>query len=437
MIRVFKRIGGVHAPHRKHTAECATVPMPTPKTIVLPMLQHIGALCTPVVKVGDTVAVGQMVADSDAPVSVPIHSSVSGTVTAMKDLLLPGGRSIPSLVIEADGEQRLYEGIKPPVIETFEEFIAAVRASGLVGLGGAGFPQHVKLNPKNLDEVETLIINAAECEPYITADYRECMEHGEDVMEGIQLVMKYLDIRHTVIGIERNKPAAIAHLSKLASAISTKKRRITIKTLAASYPQGAEKVLIDACIGREVPIGKLPADVGCVVMNVTSVAFLARYMKTGMPLVERRVTVDGSAVENPQNLRVAIGTPVCDILNFTGLKKPVSKLLYGGPMMGLALMNDELPLLKQNNAILALAQEDVLDHEATPCIRCGRCVDVCPMRLMPTAITKAYKTGNVEELNALNTMTCMECGSCTFACPAHRPIIQTIRMAKSLMRNTK
>ncbi len=436
-MRLFKHTGGVHAPHRKHTAECATTSMPLPKTIILPMLQHIGTPCTPVVKVGETVAVGQVVADSDAPISVPIHSGISGTVTAVKDLLLPGGRTISSLVIESDGEQRIYEGIKPPRIETFEDFIAAVRASGLVGLGGAGFPQHVKLNPKNLDEVDTLIINAAECEPYITTDYRECMEHGDYVMEGIRMVMKHLDIRHTIIGIERNKPAAIAHLSKLASAISTKKRRITVKGLSATYPQGAEKVLIQACTGREVPEGKLPADVGCIVMNVTSVAFLARYLKTGMPLVERRVTVDGSSVENPQNLRVVIGTPIRDILNFTGLTKPVSKLLYGGPMMGLALMDDDLPLLKQNNAVLALAQEDVLDREATPCIRCGRCVDVCPMRLMPTAITKAYKTGNVAELNALHTMTCMECGSCTYACPAHRPIIQTIRMAKSLMRKSK
>lgn len=433
---IFNR-GGVHAPHRKHTAERETVVMPPPSTIILPMAQHLGTPCTPLVKVGDTVEVGQVVADSDAFVSAPIHSGVSGTVVAINQVLLPGGRTTDALVIESDGEQRVHESVKPPKVDTFEEFIAAVRACGLVGLGGAGFPMHIKLNPKNRDAIDTIIINAAECEPYITTDYRECIENSWDIVSGVQTVMEFLEAKRVIIAVERNKPAAIAVLSQIAKTVSKPNHQIFVKSLPARYPQGAEKVLIEACTGREVPSGGLPADVGCIVMNVTSVSVLSRYLKTGMPLVKRRVTVDGSAVYNPMNLQVVIGTPVRDILNYAGLKAPVRKLLYGGPMMGSALMNDDLPLLKQNNAILALAAEDAPDIEATTCIRCGRCVDACPMRLLPTALTKAYKADDMDELNRLNIMTCMECGCCTYSCPAHRPLVQTIRMAKARLRDRK
>ena len=429
--------GGVHAPHRKHTANCETVVMPTPETIVLPMVQHLGAPCVPLVKVGDTVEVGQVVADSDAPICAPIHSGVSGTVTAIKDILMPGGSTVQALVITSDGEGRVHESVRPPVVETFDDFIAAVRACGLVGLGGAGFPMHIKLNPKNRDAIDTIIINAAECEPYITTDYRECMENSWDIVSGVQTVMEFLDAKRVIIAIEKNKPAAITELSRIARSVTKPERQVLVKALPARYPQGAEKVLIEACTGREVPIGGLPADVGCIVMNVTSVSVLARYLKTGMPLVSRRLTVDGSAVFNPVNVRVVIGTSVKDVLAFAGLSKPPRKVLYGGPMMGQALMTEEMPVLKQNNAILALAEEDTAEHLSTPCIRCGRCVDACPMRLMPTAITKAYKTGNTQELNKLNTMTCMECGCCSFSCPAFRPLLQTIRMAKSLLRSKK
>ncbi len=433
---IFKS-GGVHAPHRKHTADCETVVMPTPETIILPMAQHIGVSCVPTVKVGDTVAVGQVVADSDALLCAPIHSSVSGTVTALKEVLLPGGRTAQALVITSDGEDRVHESVCPPVVNSFDEFIAAVRASGLVGLGGAGFPTHVKLNPPDRDAIHTIIINAAECEPYITTDYRECMENTQDVISGVQTVMEFLDAKQVIIAVERNKPAAIAALSAIALSAKTPGRKVIVKGLPARYPQGAEKVLIAACTGREVPVGKLPADVGCIVMNVTSVAVLARYLQTGMPLTHRRLTVDGSAVERPVNVRVPIGTPVKDILAFVGTCKPIRKLLFGGPMMGLALMDAELPVLKQNNGILALAQEDARDIPSTPCIRCGRCVDACPMRLVPTAITKSYQAQDMEELKRLDTMTCMECGCCTYSCPAHRPIAQTIRMAKNLLRSAK
>ena len=367
--------------------------MPPPAQVTIAMSQHLGAPCEPVVQVGDHVEVGQVIGDSDQFVSAPVHASVSGTVSAVTTLLLPGGRTTKALVIDSDGEQRVHESVRPPVVESREDFLKAVRASGLVGLGGAGFPTHIKLNPKNLDEVDTLIINAAECEPYITTDYRECMENSWDIVSGVQTVMEFLETRQVIIAIEKNKPAAIAELSRIAASVSQPEKQVLVKSLPARYPQGAEKVLIAACTGRQVPPGKLPADVGCVVMNVTSVAFLARYLKTGMPLVEKRLTVDGSAVAHPKNVQVAIGTPVGEVIAFCGgTRFKVRKLLMGGPMMGLALMDDTMPVLKQNNAILALSEEDVLQTEASPCIRCGRCVDACPMHLVPPSIAAASKT---------------------------------------------
>lgn len=427
--------GGVHAPHRKNTAACETIVMPPPARIVLAMSQHLGAPCVPTVKVGDQVAVGQVIGDSDKPLSAPIHSGVSGTVTGMTELLMPGGRTTQAVVIESDGEQRMAADIAPPKVEDREQFIAAVRASGLVGLGGAGFPTHIKLAPKNLDEVDTLIVNAAECEPYITTDYRECMENSWDIVSGVQTIMEFLDAKRVIIAIEKNKPDAIAELSRIAASVTTPQRQVLVKALPARYPQGAEKVLIAACTGRRVPPGKLPADVGCVVMNVTSTAFLSRYLKTGVPLIEKRMTVDGSAVAEPKNVRVTIGTSIHDVLAFCGgLKEPCGKLLMGGPMMGLALMDDTLPILKQNNAILAFGEKDAAPVEASTCIRCGRCVEACPMRLMPTAIARAYAAGDTADMARRGVMTCMECGCCSYSCPAHRPIVQTMRMAKDMVR---
>ena len=427
--------GGVHAPHRKHTADCETVVMPPPETIILAMSQHLGVPCDPVVGPGDAVEVGQMVGDSDKPLSAPVHSGVSGTVKAITELLLPGGRTTKAVVIESDGEQRVHSSVKPPVIETHEDFLNDVRNSGLVGLGGAGFPTYIKLNPKDPGAIDTILINAAECEPYITADYRECMENSWDIVSGVQAVMEFLDAGRVIIAVERNKPAAIAELSKIAAKVSAPGREVAVKGLPARYPQGAEKVLIQACTGRKVPPGGLPADVGCVVMNVTSAAVLARYLKTGMPLVTKRITVDGSAVAHPQNIRVTIGTPLHEVLAFAGgLSAPVHKLLMGGPMMGLALMDDQLPVLKQNNAILAFAEPDARMESATTCIRCGRCVDACPMHLLPPSIARAYAVGDTDEMKRLGTMTCMECGCCSYSCPAHRPIVQVVRMAKDAVR---
>ena len=251
--------GGVHAPHRKNTAECETVVMPPPERIVVAMSQHLGTPCTPTVKIGDVVEVGQVIGDSDKPLSAPIHSGVSGKVTGMTELLLPGGIKTAAIVIESDGEQRVHESVRPPVVNTYDDFIKAVRASGLVGLGGAGFPTYIKLNPRNKDAIDTVIINAAECEPYITADYRECMENSWDVISGVRTVMEFLDAARVIIAVERNKPAAIAELSKIAGRVSKPGREVQVKSLPARYPQGAEKVLIASCTGRCVPPGKQPS----------------------------------------------------------------------------------------------------------------------------------------------------------------------------------
>ena len=422
--------GGVFAPHRKHTAECETIVMPPPERVIIAMSQHLGA--------GDIVGVGQIVGDSDRPVSAPIHSGVSGKVTAMTELLLPGGIKTAAVIIESDGEQRVHESVKPPVVETYDDFIKAVRASGLVGLGGAGFPTHIKLHPRDLDAIDTIIVNAAECEPYITADYRECMENSWDIVSGVQSVMEFLDTARVIIAVERNKPAAIAELSKIAAQVTRTGREVLVKSLPSRYPQGAEKVLVKACTGRLVPPGKLPSDVGWVVMNVTSIAFLARYLKTGMPLVDKRLTVDGSAIAHPKNVRVIVGTPVRDVIAFCGgTRYKTRKLLMGGPMMGLALMDDSLPVLKQNNAIIALSEDDVTIAEPSTCIRCGRCVGSCPMNLVPPSIAAAYTNRDAAAMEKLGVLSCMECGCCSYSCPASRQIVQTMRMAKEAVRKSK
>ncbi len=436
---LFSRVkGGVSVPHRKHTAECESVRMPIPETVTLSMGQHIGPPCKPTVKVGDRVAVGQIVGDSEAFLSAPVHASVSGEVTALMTITMPSGQTVEAVVIKADGEQRVYEGLKAPAVNTREDFIAAVRAAGLVGLGGAGFPTHVKLNPQNIDAVDTVIINAAECEPYITSDYRECMENSWDIVVGVHTVMEFLQAKRGIIAVEANKPLAIAELKKVAAEVCEAGRDVEVQTLPARYPQGAEKVLIAQTTGRKVPPGKLPADVGCVVMNVTSVAVLARYLKTGMPLVEKRITVDGSAVALPQNVIVPLGTSVRDILAFCGgLKSEAAKLLMGGPMMGTALRDDSLPLLKQNNAILAFDEQDAVLPAPTACIRCGKCVSACPMSLTPPAIASAYRQKDVKELEKRGVMVCMECGCCAYECPAARPIVQMMRLSKDMVRKAQ
>lgn len=427
--------GGVSVSHNKNTAEMPVERMPVPSTVVLPMQQHIGAPCAPIVKVGDIVSVGQKIGDTDKFVSAPIHASVSGKVIAVGNVKLANGIITKGVTIESDGEMRLYEGITPPVVTNKAELCAAVRESGLVGLGGAGFPTHVKLNIPEDKEIDTLIINAAECEPYITVDYRECIENAENVLKGVEILKKILGFKQVVIAIEDNKPKVFDIMKEIADRDNDKDDAIKLMTLRSRYPQGAEKMMVLSATGRKVPPGKLPADVGCVVMNVASVAFVARYLETGKPLVSRSVTVDGGAIKEPKNLRVPIGTNIQDIIDYCGgFKSEPRKIISGGPMMGLAVCGTNAPICKQNNAILALDDRKDLIKKERDCIRCGRCVDVCPMSLMPTLIERYARVKDAEKLNSIGINVCMECGSCAYSCPSGRPLVQYMRLAKQVLR---
>ena len=431
---VFKKLvrsaEGAHVPHYKNTENCETVKMPVPKRVYVSMSQHIGAPAKACVKKGDVVSVGDVIGTAGGFISAPVHSPVSGKVFGLDEIRLSNGK-VQVVVIDTDGLQTVSDKVKAPEVTDHASFVQAIKDSGLVGLGGAGFPTGVKLDPQNLDEVDTLVINAAECEPFITADYREMMENGEDVVEGAKLVKQYLNLSKVIIGIEANKPQAIAKMKELTNGLEG----FTVATLPSVYPQGAEKVLIEQATGKEVPKGALPAAVGCIVMNVASVGFVARYMATGMPLVTKRVTVDGDAVAEAKNVEVVIGTPIKDIIEFCGgYSQEAGKIISGGPMMGMALTGDDIPVVKQNNAFLVFGKEKATLPDASACIRCARCVCACPMGLAPVEIALSLEVKDVEELKVLHTDLCMECGSCSFVCPAKRPVAQTMKEAKDFLR---
>lgn len=433
----FRTHGGAAVPHHKNTWDIPSSTMPPPEKVILPMQQHIGAPCIPTVKKGDHVYVGTVVGDSEAYVSAPVHASVSGTVTEITQVMLTGGQMTQAVVVGSDGKMEKDPAIAPPPpITTKEELAKAARAAGLVGLGGAGFPAHVKLNVPEGKTIDTLLVNVAECEPYVTSDHREALENGRNVLEGVYHVKEILGVQRVIIAVEDNKPDVIQKLSEIAD---DPKRdpldQVRVLPLKSRYPQGAEKVLVQACTGRKVPAGKLPADVGCLVMNIGSLSFLASYMRTGMPLTLKRVTLDGSAIAHPQNVIVPVGTPIKDVVAFCGgYKAEPKKLIMGGPMMGVAITSDELPILKQNNAILAFDQREAHLRQPTACIRCGRCVAACPMHLMPTKLEQAVERQDVEALQSLDIMTCMECGCCSFSCPAGRRLVQAIRLGKNYVR---
>lgn len=432
MSKFLKRSAqGAGVPHEKRTSNLETVAMPLPSKIVLSMGQHIGAPASPAVAKGDQVYVGTIVGKSGGFVSSDIHSGVSGTVSEITTITAPNGATQTAVVIVPDGEQKVDPAIAPPEVTDYKSFVDAIRASGLVGLGGAGFPTAVKLSPKNLDEIDTLLINGAECEPYITSDNRCFLEDTHHVLGGIKAVMKYLIIPKCIIGIEGNKPEAIA---KMKAAIDAP--GIEVKQLPCRYPQGAEKVLIENCTGREVPFPGLPSDVGVIVMNVTSVAFVSKYLETGMPLTTKRLTVDGDIVKEPKNVEVLIGTPIQELLDFCGgLTAQPGKVLYGGPMMGTCVADLSQPILKNNNAVLAFSEKLARLPKKTNCIHCGRCVNACPLGLAAKDIVKAYDNGNVELLQELNADLCMSCGTCSFVCPAKRPLAPSIALAKIMMKN--
>lgn len=424
----MNKLNGIHLAHNKGTKKCETIDFPLPKSVIIPMSQHMGAPCDSLVKKGDEVTVGQKIGDSGAFMSAPIHSSVSGKVTDVTDYLLPNGSVCKAVVIETDGLQTVCPDLRPPVINDRQSLIAAVRDCGLTGLGGAGFPTHVKLNyDPAKTPVDTLVINAAECEPYITSDYRELMENPNDIIEGILLVQKYMGIPMCKVCIENNKPDAIELMKKKTAEIGS----IDIVTLPAEYPQGAEKVIVYSATGRIVAEGELPSHQGVMVMNVSTVSHIYRYSQDGIPLVKRRITFDGDAVtENKGNYFVPIGTRVSELLAH-GKAEDAKKILYGGPMMGMCLFDTEQPVTKTTNAILAFRNGE--SPKTTACIRCGKCVRTCPFGLMPLMIEKAYNAKDVEELKKLKVMLCMNCGCCSYACPAHRPLAEINQLAKSLI----
>lgn len=432
---VARARGGVGVRDNKNTANMEPERIPEPETLVLPMSQHIGSRCAPTVKVGDKVAVGQLIGDSDKPMSAPIHASVSGSVIFIGKHKLANGRLAHSITLESDGEMREFEEISPVKVSTGEELIAAVRDSGLVGLGGAGFPTHIKLRAALDEHVDTLIINAAECEPYITVDYRECIDSTKDIIDGIIVMKDLLKFKQVIIAVEDNKPLAIKALKKAVDEIQGRKYNIKVMSLKSRYPQGAEKMMIYGATGRRVSADKLPSDIGCLVMNVTGVAFIARYLSTGKPLVSRSLTVDGSAIMNPKNVRVPVGISVQEVIDFCGgFKSEPYKMIAGGPMMGTALVETAVPILKKDNAILAFSKESIKIKQESSCIRCGRCADVCPMYLAPSLIEDAAKIRDVSRLKALGLSGCMECGCCAYACPAGKPLVQHMRLGKDIVR---
>lgn len=430
---IFLSLNCIKIPHRKNTEKCETINFAVPKTVSIPMSQHMGVPCTPVVSVGEEVKVGQKIGDSNAFMSAPVHSSVSGTVSAINDYILSNGKVCKSVVIDCDGKQTESEDIKPPVITDKASLIKAVRNSGCCGLGGAGFPTHIKLNfDENKTPIDSLVINAAECEPYITSDYREMTENPQDVLNGIKTIQKILNIEKTYICIEDNKPDAIKILTDLTSNDNS----VKIKKLPAFYPQGAEKVIAYNATGRIIKEGELPSNQGIIVMNVSTVSFLNRYFKTGIPLIQRRITIDGDAVKSPCNVIAPIGTSVAELLEFAEYEKDkVKKVLTGGLMMGTCLYDINTPIIKTNNAILALKKQT--EKVQTNCIRCGRCINACPMGLMPTELEKAYKSKNSDTLKALKVNLCMNCGSCSYVCPAKRNLAETNQLEKAFIAGNK
>ena len=431
-------LGKTHVPHRKNTAHMSAVRMPAPETVLIPTSQHIGAPANPIVKVGDSVFVGTKIAEAQGYVSSPVHSSVSGKVKKLEPFLSANGRSCMAILIESDGEMTPDPSITPPRAENIDEFVAAVRESGLVGLGGAGFPAAVKLDAEKKGLIKKIVINGAECEPYITSDTLTMNEKSDKVKEGVELLLRFISADEVAIGIESNKPDCIATLTKVFS----DNPKVRVVALPSTYPQGAEKILIHNVTGRVVPEGGLPSDVGCLVMNVTSVAFLAEYFATGMPLVEKCLTVDGSAIKNPMNVIVPLGTSISKLVEFTGgYSSEPGKILYGGPMMGCPVFSDDYPILKNNNAITAFDKKDAVLPKTRNCIHCGRCVAACPMGLNPTLFAKAMKVEDAAEraarLNDAKLMLCMECGCCSFVCPSVRPLVETNRLAKADLRNSQ
>ena len=434
-----KFLGNLRITHHKNTANMSPVRIPLPKEVLLPMDQHIGAPATPVVKVGDEVRVGQLVAEASGTISAPIYASVSGKVLKIEESLSANGKTVQAIRIESDGEMTPASGLTPPTVTDLDSLLDACKKSGIVGLGGAGFPTAAKLAALKSGSIHTIIINGAECEPYITSDARTMLDDAESVYGGIKLLAAVApSVKKCLLAIEKNKPECIKTLGNMIKDDQT----VVIKTLPLLYPQGAEKIMIYNTLGITVPEGKFPADVGVIVINVSTLTSLAKYVKTGMPLVERCITVDGNAIKEPKNVIAPIGTPVIDLLNFAGgLTEENCKIIMGGPMTGHALRSLSEPVVKTTNAITALTEKETLGKKMTACIHCGKCVSVCPNNLNPTSFVKALKAEGVDEqmslLDDARVNLCIECGCCAYVCPAARPLAETIRIAKNSLKEYK
>ena len=430
--------GGVH-PHEIGNGKDSTKSQPilnatAPARVTIALSQHAGAPAACCVKVGDVVNMGQVIGQAQGYISAPVHASVSGKVVAVTTCTVASGKAVPAVVIENDFEDRWDESVRPcenPDALTAEEIVAAASKCGIVGLGGAAFPTFVKLDTSKLDpKPDTLVVNGAECEPYLTIDNRVMVEHTEQVIDGIRFAMKATGVKRALIGVEDNKPEAIAALKAAAT------ENIEVVPLRVMYPQGGEKMLIYALTGRKVPNGALPSAVQCVVMNVTTCATLSAAVREGKPLIERVISMSGR-VANPCNVRVRIGTSLMDVLDqIGGLAEGVRKLVIGGPMMGMSVPSVNLPVTKNFSGLLALGEEG-LSPEESACIRCGRCISTCPMGLMPTRIDAFVRRADYDGAIAAGAMNCMECGACTYACPAKRELTQSCRVAKAIARTKK
>ena len=428
-------LSGVRLPHRKKTRKSPTVRIDLPQTVTIPMAMHIGKPAIPTVKVGDLVKVGTKIGEASSYISSNIYSSVSGKVTKLTEILQSDGSTVTAAVIESDGNMTVDETLTPPTVTTKDDMVAAIKESGIVGLGGAGFPTHVKFDV-DPERIEYLIINGAECEPYVTSDTITMVTRADDMAYALRELNRTIGIKKVIFGIESNKQTATSNMKKMAKSIT--ECSVEVKSLPTVYPQGGEKVLVYHTTGKIIPTGKLPIDVGCVVINCTTLAAIGAYLKTGMPLVEKCVTVEGGAVKKPQNVIAPVGTSLKDMFDFCGgLKHQPAKLIYGGPMMGITVPNTDVPVLKNTNAILALTRKEARLPKTTSCIRCGACVNTCPFSLAPVAINKAYDNRNKEELIALSVDACMECGCCSFVCPANRPLVQKNKLAKQFLREEK